>query len=99
MGTLSFLGLGTDLGVLIVSAVLFSASRDALAKYYSRTGRLLGQVAEKKNGENSMFNGNDHGTTSDPISSPANPKSKAQAKPTTPAKPNREEKKDASVRK
>jgi len=46
-GTLPFLGLGTDLGILILSLVLFAASRDALAKYYARTGRLIGPIAEK----------------------------------------------------
>jgi hypothetical protein len=44
IGTSPFLGVGTDLGVLIVSAVLFTASRDALMKYYNRTGRLLGEI-------------------------------------------------------
>lgn len=52
------LGLGTDLGILAISLVLFVASRDALAKYYARTGQLIGQVAEK--GGSVMFNGNDH---------------------------------------
>jgi len=47
-GTLSFLGFGTDLGMLVVIAVLFAASRDALAKYYGRTGRLVGAIAEKE---------------------------------------------------
>ena len=41
----SLLGVGTDLGVLIVCATLFAASRDALSKYYTRTGRLLGRDA------------------------------------------------------
>ena len=48
LGTLPFLGVGTDLGMLIVLVVLFTASRDALAKYYLRTGRLIGQIAEKE---------------------------------------------------
>jgi hypothetical protein len=47
-GTLPFLGVGTDLGMLVLLAVLFAASRDALAKYYTRTGRLVGHVAEKE---------------------------------------------------
>src|SRR4051794_17410091 len=46
-GTLPFLGLGTDLAMILIALVLFAASRDALAKYYSRTSRLIGQVAEK----------------------------------------------------
>jgi hypothetical protein len=45
--TVPFLGLGTDLGMLILCLVLFVASRDALAKYYTRTGRLVGEIAEK----------------------------------------------------
>jgi hypothetical protein len=48
LGTLPFLGVGTDLGMVILSLVLFAASRDALAKYYSRTGRLVGSIAEKE---------------------------------------------------
>jgi hypothetical protein len=47
LGTLPFLGLGTDLGMLVIVLVLFAASRDTLSKYYTRTGRLIGQVAEK----------------------------------------------------
>lgn len=45
--TIPFLGWGTDVALLTLSLVLFAASRDALAKYYSRTGRLIGRVAEK----------------------------------------------------
>ncbi len=58
MRTSPLLGMGTDLGVLILCAVLFAGSRDALAKYYSRTGRLIGQVAEKES--DVMTNGNHH---------------------------------------
>jgi hypothetical protein len=53
--TSPLLGAGTDLGALITCAVLFAGSRDALAKYYTRTDRLIGQVAEK---EHPMTNGN-----------------------------------------
>ena len=96
-GTLPFLGAGTDLGVLIVSAVLFTASRDALVKYYTRTGRLVGHIAEKETGNNNMFNGNDHGSKTDRISSPSLPKTKPQGKPAAPAKPNPEERKGQRV--
>jgi len=41
--TSPLLGIGTDLGMAILSVVLFAASRDALAKYYQRTHRLLSQ--------------------------------------------------------
>jgi hypothetical protein len=58
MRTSPLLGLGTDLGVLILCAVLFAGSRDCLAKYYTRTGRLVGQVAEKDG--DAMTNGNHH---------------------------------------
>ena len=87
MGTLPFLGASTDLGMLIVSIVLFTACRDALAKYYARTGRLLGHIAAKETGDNIMFNGNDHGTANDRTSSPSRPESKPQGKPATPTKP------------
>ncbi|MGD0769939.1 MAG: hypothetical protein ABSB42_17275 [Tepidisphaeraceae bacterium] len=40
--TVSFLGACTDLGMLILSIVLFAASRDALAKYYNGARQLLG---------------------------------------------------------
>lgn len=41
-------GIGTDLAVAVILLVLFAASRDALAKYYSRSALLLGEVAEKE---------------------------------------------------
>jgi hypothetical protein len=49
IGTFAFLGIGSDLGMVILCVVLFTASRDALKKYYKRTGQLLGQVAGKGN--------------------------------------------------
>jgi len=54
----SALGAGTDLGVFILCVVLFAGSRDSLAKYYERTTRLIGRVAEK--GSEAMTNGNHH---------------------------------------
>ena len=45
--TSPFLGVGTDLGVIILCAVLFAGSRDALAKYYHRAGQLVGEATEK----------------------------------------------------
>jgi hypothetical protein len=42
--TSSLLGPATDVGVLVLCLVLFFGSRDALAKYYSRTARLIGAV-------------------------------------------------------
>jgi len=81
LGTLPFLGLGTDLGVLILSVVLFAASRDALAKYYSRTGRMIGDIAEKEFRGRAMFNGNDHSTGGKPSPNP-----KPETKPQEPGK-------------
>ncbi|HEY7119032.1 MAG TPA: hypothetical protein VH475_20750 [Tepidisphaeraceae bacterium] len=76
-GTLPFLGPGTDLTVLVVIIVLFAASRDALAKYYTRTGLLVGRLADREFGDHLMqtyeYNGNDHGGSSD--------KPKAKPKP------------------
>ena len=43
LGTLPFLSVWTDLGMAVVLLVLFVASRNALANYYTRTGRLIGQ--------------------------------------------------------
>lgn len=47
-GTLPLAGPATDLGIVILCFVLFAGSRDALAKYYDRTGSFLGEVAEKE---------------------------------------------------
>ena len=58
--TSRLLGPGTDLGVLILCAVLFAASRDALAKYYRRSSGLLGHVAEKDPSGDVMTNGFHH---------------------------------------
>lgn len=46
IGTSPLFGVATDVGVAILCAVLFAASRDALAKYYTRTSRLFGQSAQ-----------------------------------------------------
>lgn len=45
--TLPSLGLSTDAGMAILVLVLFSASRDALKKYFKRTAALVGHIAEK----------------------------------------------------
>jgi len=57
----SFLGPGTDFGVLILCAILFAGSRDALAKYYTRSVALIGEVAGKDLEDITMTNGFDHG--------------------------------------
>ena len=76
LGTSRIFGIGTDLAVLVVLLVLFVASRDALANYYTRTALLLGEIAEKENSGDTMFNGNDHGSVSDKKSSSQDAKKK-----------------------
>jgi hypothetical protein len=80
MHTLPFLGVGTDLGMLILSFVLFAASRDALAKYYTRTGQLVGKAAEKGLNGVAMFNGN-HAESGGGPSATTNPQAKPVSKP------------------
>ena len=73
-GTLPLRGAGVDLVFLILCGILFVASRDALAKYYTRTARLLGRVREKDPRGHTMYNGNDHQFESThPMASPAHP--------------------------
>lgn len=43
-GASPLFGVGTDAGVVILSAVLFLGSRDALSKYRRRSGQLNGHV-------------------------------------------------------
>jgi hypothetical protein len=45
--TSPLLGVGTDFAGVILCAVLFAASRDALSKYYSRTTALVGSSATR----------------------------------------------------
>ena len=86
-GTLPFLGLGTDFGILILSIVLFAASRDALAKYYTRTGRMIGNIAKKESRGTAMFNGNDHSSGGKPSPNPK-PETKPEQEPGKPKEPN-----------
>jgi hypothetical protein len=91
--TSPLLGIGTDLGVLIICAALFAGSRDALAKYYQRTARLIGEVAEE--GHDIMTNGNhvaeEAGASQDPRHSAKPQAAKAElpakAQPTKPKTP------------
>jgi hypothetical protein len=48
MQTSALFGVGTDLGILTLSAVLFAGGRDALRKYYARTKRLIGHEPSRK---------------------------------------------------
>lgn len=41
MKTLPILGVGTDIGMVLLTLVLFAASRDALARYYGKARQLL----------------------------------------------------------
>ncbi len=83
--TLPFLGVGTDLGMVVLCLVLFTASRDALVKYFDRSGRLLGRIAEKEFRGDDMFNGNDHshegGATKEPKPAKPQPQQPAPQKP------------------
>ncbi len=82
MGTSSLLGPGTDLGVVILCAALFAGSRDALAKYYARTSRLIGQVAGENSGD-FMTNGCHHEEGGGAATS-KRPETKPAPKPETP---------------
>jgi hypothetical protein len=84
------LGFGTDLGVLILCAVLFAGSRDGLAKYYADIGQLAGEIAEKGHLGDDMTNGYHHesgGGSSKPSSeNKTQTKAEAQPKPGEPKK-------------
>jgi hypothetical protein len=60
MHTTALFGVGTDIGVIVLCAVLFFASRDALTKYYARTARLIGRghAGDTPTGNRTMYNGN-----------------------------------------
>jgi hypothetical protein len=79
LGQSAVLGIATDAVVLIVCGVLFFASRDALAKYYSRTSSVMGLSKKGSRGE-MMYNGNHHAEESGQRVS----HEKAQPKPVTP---------------
>jgi len=85
------LGIGTDLGVLILCAVLFAGSRDALANYYSLADQLVGEVAEKDLEGDTMTNGFHHEEGSSPK---PKPEAKSAAKAAAPAKPQQPTAKD-----
>jgi hypothetical protein len=91
--TSSLLGLGTDLGVFILCAVLFSGSRDALWKYRSRSGQLVGQVAGKDFTGDEMTNGIDHNQGKTEVPSTP-PKTKAVTKPEVAPQPKQEKAKE-----
>jgi len=59
-GIPSSLTAASDVGVVILCAVLFAGSRDTLRKYYTRTERLIGPVAEKDTLGDVMTNGCHH---------------------------------------
>lgn len=83
----SRLGYGTDLAVLVLCAVLFAGSRDAISKYRNRSRQLAAHIRVIDwNGE-LMTNGVDHnlGSHANPGKPAAQPK--PDPKPETPAKP------------
>lgn len=82
-GTLPFLGLSTDVGMVLLVAVLFLASRSALTNYFARTARLVGRTATPSEATD-MYNGNDHGGGH---SKPAPEPKPKQDPAVTPAKP------------
>lgn len=95
--TSSLLGLGTDLGVLTLCAVLLAGSRDALSKYRQRAGQLAGPVAEKDTTGDDMTNGIDHNQgKGDEPSTPQKPKAD---KPETTPKPKQEKVKEGQAAK
>jgi hypothetical protein len=69
--TSPLLRFGSDVAVLILCAVLFAGSRDALEKYRSRCGQLVGQIALRDLTEEAMTNGIDHNQGSGNTSKPA----------------------------
>ena len=87
MTTSPLLGIGTDLGVVVLCTVLFVGSRNALANYYAGTTRLVGHVAEKESG-NDMTNGRGHEhvgcATSPKQATETKPEQKPQAAPGKP---------------
>lgn len=87
-GTLPFLGLSTDVGMVLLLAVLFVASRSALINYFARTSRLVGR-AETDQEFMPMYNGNDHGGHSgQPKPTPeTKPKPERQVTPEKPKPP------------
>jgi len=84
--TSPLLGIGTDLGVVIICAVLFAGSRDALSNYYAGTTRLVGRVAEKDLG-NDMTNGRGHDSVGCACASRSAPPVKVYDESQTPVKP------------
>ena len=85
VGTLS-LRPGIDIAVLILCAVLFAGSRDALEKYRQRTSLLVGPISPYLSKGEVMTNGIDHhaGSSSKADKAPAQQKT---GKPHAPAKP------------
>ena len=85
-GTWRLLGTGTDIGILLLCVVLFAGSRDALRKYYSRTGRLIGVIAKKGSAGDVMTNGNHHSqeagaATPPPVETPPKSASTVRSEP------------------
>ena len=77
--TSPLLGYGTDLGALLLCAVLLAGARDALTKHRQRVACVLGEFAEKE--DQAMTNGIDHHGSGTEAKKPsqAKPSDKGQA--------------------
>jgi hypothetical protein len=81
------LGIGTDIGAVVLCAVLFAGSRDALWKYRGRTRQLVGEFIPRHLKGKPMTNGADHNQGNDGSSEKPPVQPKPTAKPALPAKP------------
>ena len=85
--TVRLLGPATDIGMLMLTAALFAASRDALRKYFDRTTRLVGAVPVVQPEASSMYNGNHHQESGGSATGKTQPKPHEKPQPTTGARP------------
>jgi hypothetical protein len=78
---------GTDIGVLILCGVLFAGSRDALSKYRTRSGQLIGQLVLTDSEGEDMTNGIDHNQGNGGKSGKPPVEPKSEPKPVMAGKP------------
>lgn len=74
---------GTDVLVFMLCAVLFAGSRDALAKYRTRSSQLLANIPFTHSSGEIMTNGIDHSEGA-PSTDPKTPEKPGASKPTPP---------------
>ena len=78
------LGLGTDVGMLLIAAALFAGSGDSLSKYRVRSKQLIGLTAVNFSNGELMTNGIDHNQGNDAHSGkPSGPLKKTKPKVTS----------------